>query len=103
MNEVISQIVTDILGVCEPLRIILFAEKHTMSTGKLKTVSLCVIVPAGTHCRALRIRLHLAISMDMPVNLSVYSVDEWEDLLDDHTSYASWIDKKGQVIYEQAT
>ena len=52
-----------------------------MSTGKLKAFSLCVIVPDGTDCRALRTRLHLALSADVPVNLSVYTAEEWEDLL----------------------
>lgn len=100
MTELVGQAVTDILRACTPARIIEFAEKRTMSTGKLKSVSLCVIVPTG-DARALRTRLHLAISVDIAVNLSVYTLDEWQALLDDPTSYAAWIDRKGQVLYEQ--
>ena len=54
-------------------------------------------------CRKLRPRLHLAISADVPVNLSVYTAEEWEDLCADETSYAAWIARKGQVIYEPTT
>ncbi len=103
MSESIRQAVADILRACQPLKIILFAEKRTMSTGKLKAFSLCVVVPEGTDCRQLRTRLHLALLADVPVNLSVYTTEEWGDLLADETSYAAWIARKGQVIYGPQT
>lgn len=103
MSESIRQAVRDILGVCQPQEIILFAEKRTMSTGKLKAFSLCVVVPDGTDCRQLRTRLHLALSTDVPVNLSVYTTEEWDDLTADNTSYAAWIARKGQVVYGPET
>ena len=103
MSESIRQAVEDILRACRPQEIILFAEKRTMSTGKLKAFSLCVVVPDGPDCRQLRTRLHLALSADVPVNLSVYTTEEWGDLLADETSYAAWIARKGQVIYGPQT
>ena len=103
MSESIRQAVRDILGVCQLQEIILFAEKRTMSTGKLKAFSLCVVVPDGTDCRQLRTRLHLALSADVPVNLSVYTTEEWDDLTADNTSYAAWIARKGQVVYGPET
>ena len=103
MTESIQQAERDILRVCQPRRIILFAEKRTMATGKLKSFSLCVIVPNGSDCRHLRTQLHLALSADVPINLSVYTADEWDELLEEETSYAAWIARKGQVIYEQET
>lgn len=103
MTESIQQAERDILRVCQPRRIILFAEKRTMATGKLKSFSLCVIVPNGSDCRHLRTQLHLALSADVPVNLSVYTADEWDELMEEETSYAAWIARKGQVIYEQET
>ena len=57
---------------------------YAMATGKLKAFSLCVIVPDGTDCRHLRTALHLALNADVPVNLSVYSTEEWDDL---HTHF----------------
>ena len=103
MSESIRQAVEDILRACRPQEIILFAEKRTMSTGKLKAFSLCVVVPDGTDCRQLRTRLHLALSTDVPVNLSVYTTEEWDDLTADNTSYAAWIARKGQVVYGPET
>ena len=103
MTDAIRQAVKDILGACHPLEIILYAEKRTMSTGKLKAFSLCVVVPEGSDCRRLRTRLHLALSADVPVNLSVYTTEEWDDLTADDTSYAAWIARKGQVVYGPET
>ena len=80
MTDAIRQAVKDILGACHPLEIILYAEKRTMSTGKLKAFSLCVIAPEGTDCRSLRTRLHLVLSADVPVSLSVYTTEEWDRL-----------------------
>ena len=45
MTQAIEQAVCDILGACQPVKIILYAEKRTMATDKLKAFSLCVIVP----------------------------------------------------------
>ena len=103
MSESIRQAVEDILRACRPQEIILFAEKRTMSTGKLKAFSLCVVVPEGSDCRQLRTRLHLALSADVPVNLSLYTTEEWDDLTADNTSYAAWIARKGQVVYGPET
>lgn len=103
MNDIIRQTTTDILQICQPQKIILFAEKRTMATGKLKALSLCIIVSDGVNCRDLRTKLHLAISVDVPINLNVYTSEEWEDLCGDNTSYAAWIARKGQVVYESTT
>lgn len=99
MTNEIQQAVEDILTVCQPQKILLYAEKRTMSTGKLKAFSLCIVVPAAADCRGLRTRLHLALSADVPVSLNVYTAQEWEHLIADETSYAAWIARKGQVVY----
>ena len=103
MNDLIAQAVRDILTVCHPQKILLYNEKRTLSTGKLKALSLCIIVPNGTNCRQLRTNLYLAISVDISVSLNVYPADEWQTLLFEHSSYAAWIARKGQVVYESET
>ena len=98
MTEIIAQAVRDILTACTPRKVILYAEKRTMATDKLKAFSLCVIL---SDARAVRTHLHLAITVDVPVSLSVYTIGEWDDLISDKTSYAAWIARKGRVIYDQ--
>ena len=101
MTEIIEQAVRDILTACTPRKVILYAEKRTMATDKLKAFSLCVIVPDNADCRKLRTHLHLAITAPVPVSLSVYTTEEWAELCTDSTSYAAWIARKGRVIYDQ--
>ena len=98
MTQAIEQAVCDILGACQPVKIILYAEKRTMATDKLKAFSLCIIVPESANCRTLRTHLHLAITVSVPVSLSVYTTEEWAELCTDSTSYAAWIARKGKVI-----
>ena len=81
MTQAIEQAVCDILGACQPVKIILYAEKRTMATDKLKAFSLCVIVPESANCRTLRTHLHLAITVSVPVSLSVYTTEEWAEPL----------------------
>lgn len=66
MTQAIEQAVCDILGACQPVKIILYAEKRTMATDKLKAFSLCIIVPESANCRTLRTHLHLAITVSVP-------------------------------------
>ncbi len=103
MKQLINTAVGDILTVCDPARVILYAEKRTMATGKLKSLSLCVVVPDGADCRELRTKLYLAIVMEVPISLNVYTVGEWDELSRYPGSYAAWISQKGQIIYESQT
>ena len=66
------------------------------ATDKLKAFSLCIIVPESANCRTLRTHLHLAITVSVPVSLSVYTTAEWAELCTDSTSYAAWIARKGK-------
>ena len=60
-----------------------------------------MIVPDGTDKHALQHALYLAIVADVPVNLTLYTVQEWDALTQDEDSYAAWIRRKGRVLYEQ--
>ena len=70
MTEIIEQAVRDILTACTPRKVILYAEKRTMATDKLKAFSLCVILSDDADARAVRTHLHfgqdLVCRMDRP-------------------------------------
>ena len=92
-----------ILRECAPERVILYAEKRTLTTDEIKSFSFCVIVPQCDDRNGLMQRLYLAIESDVPVNLTLYTHDEWAELQPDPSSYASWIGRRGRVIYESST
>ncbi len=94
--------VEQILRVCAPERVILYAEKRTLTNDKLKSLSFCIVVPECEDKNALMQRLYLAIESNVSVNLTLYTHDEWTELLKDPSSYAAWIGRRGRVIYEPA-
>ncbi len=98
-----DEVVQIIEESCTPQQIILYGEKRTLATDKLKAASLCIIVPDGTDKHSLQQKLYLSILADVPINLTLYTVAEWQALLTDATSYAAWIARKGRVLYEQRT
>lgn len=96
-------IVTTIRQLCTPLCIILYGEKRTLSTDKLKAASLCIVIPDDTDKHALQHTLYLSIIADIPINLTLYTIQEWNTLTQDETSYAAWIRRKGRLLYEQGS
>ncbi|MBS5145323.1 MAG: hypothetical protein KHY89_07425 [Butyricicoccus pullicaecorum] len=96
-----NEVVKIIEESCTPKQIILYGEKRTLATDKLKAASLCIVVPDGTDKHNLQHKLYLSIPADVPINLTLYTVEEWQELLTDATSYAAWIARKGRILYEQ--
>ncbi|MCI8856724.1 MAG: hypothetical protein HFH26_09310 [Clostridiaceae bacterium] len=99
MEKALSQI----LHECTPERVILFAEKRTLTNDKLKSLSFCIVVPSCEDKSALMQRLYLAIDSNVSINLTLYTHDEWTVLLEDPSSYAAWIGRRGRIIYEPTT
>ena len=96
-----QEVVQEIVRICTPVRVLLYNEKRTLSTDKLKAASFCVIVRDGADRQSLLTRLYLAVPAELPVQLTVYTQSEWRELTADPTSYAAWISRKGRVLYEQ--
>ncbi len=88
-----------ILALCSPEKVILHGSKRGLVSGKLKTASVCMVVPECDK-KALLNRLYLELPLDVQVNINLYTHDEWEELCQDPDSYASWIREKGTVLYE---
>lgn len=100
MNEREKNVIVDcVVSCCSPLKIILYGLKHGISSGKLKTASICIICNTQDK-NALIKELYLKMPLEIQVNIKLYTNDEWLDLLLDLNSYASWIFKKGTVLYE---
>lgn len=92
-------ILEGILSRCQPLRVILHGEKRSIASGELKSASICVVVPDCDKA-ALLSALYLAADLDIPLNINLYTREEWDELTADPLSYASWIARKGTVLYE---
>lgn len=97
-----SEILQGILSCCTPELIVLFNEKVTVEDHKLKSVKLCVVINC-TNKKEIAKKLYLSVDVDIPFDLVIYTPDEWNNLILNHSSYASHIKTKGVVIYESHT
>lgn len=94
-----SIIVKSVLKLCKPICIILYGAKHGLSSGKLKTANICIVIDDCDKNELLH-RLYLQMPLDVQVNIKLYTNEEWNKLQDDPDSYAAWISQKGAVLYE---
>lgn len=97
MDE-IERIRDEIVARCKPEKIILFGTKHSVSSGSLREITLCVVVDSPDKA-ALERQLYMDINSDISFNVLVYTTDEWNRHLSDEQSYAHRIMEKGTVIY----
>lgn len=94
-----KKLLDSLLTLCQPEKIILHGAKRGLTSGRLKVASLCIVVP-DCDKKALLRRLYLELPLDVQVNINLYTHDEWDELIQDPDSYASWIAEKGTVLYE---
>ena len=59
-----------------------------------------MVIPSGSDRDALLHDLYLSIDADIPLNFTLYTTSEWEELNEDPASYAAWIGRKGRVVYD---
>ena len=95
-----QEVVQEIARICTPVRVLLYNEKRTLSTDKLKAASFCVVIPNGSDRDAMLRALYLSIDIEIPLNFTLYTAEEWEELNDDPASYAAWIGRKGRAVYD---
>lgn len=100
MDRQTEKILTGILAHCSPRTVILFGEKHALSTGEIKSLDFCVILPEADKPALLQ-EIYLAVESEVPFQVLLYTCQEWIDCIADFSSYAAAIHKKGTVLYGQ--
>jgi hypothetical protein len=97
MDE-IERIRDEIVSLCKPVKIILYGKKHSVSTGFVKDISLCVILKNGDKAVTEK-QIYMTIDSDVSFTVLLYTQLEWDRLITDEQSYAHRISEKGTVIY----
>ena len=98
-NSEILKLVEQILGICSPLKIILYSKKHNLND-ELASFKLCVIVPDDTDPVSLESRIYLELDSENSFDVLIYKSTEWNRLSADDISFAGKIVKTGVVLYE---
>jgi len=96
-NE-INLIKEQIVSLYNPSKIILFGSQAKGTATIKSDIDLCVVKDTENK-RELLADMYLNIESSIPFDLLLYTEAEWNQCVNDTTSFAYLIDKKGTVIY----
>lgn len=96
--EQIEDIKQQIITQYAPQKIILFGSCAKGVIRRNSDIDLCIILETE-DVRSLKQEMQLSLSADIPLDIVVYTPDQWEKHLQDPTSFARLIYTKGAVLY----
>ena len=96
-NE-INLIKEQIVSLYNPSKIILFGSQAKGTATIKSDIDLCVVKDTENK-QELLADMYLNIESSKPFDLLLYTEDEWNRCVNDTTSFAYLINKKGTVIY----
>lgn len=96
-NE-INSIKEQIVSRYDPLKIVLFGSQSRGNATRTSDIDLCVVKDTNNK-RELLTDMYLNIESNMPFDLLLYTEAEWGKYVNDVSSFAYLINKKGTVIY----
>jgi predicted nucleotidyltransferase len=101
MNHVqneINSIKEQIVSRYAPSKVVLFGSQARATATKRSDIDLCIVKNTDNK-RELLTDMYLNIESSKPFDLILYTEAEWNQCVDDTTSFAYLINKKGIVIY----
>lgn len=81
-----------------PSKIIVFGSQAKGTATKKSDIDLCIVKDTDNK-RELLTDIYLNIESSKPFDLLLYTEAEWDQCVNDTTSFAYLINKKGTVIY----
>lgn len=79
-------------------RIILFGSRAKGTEREQSDIDICIVAQTPNK-RRLAALLSAEIECELPIDILVYTPDEWDECIKDETSFASKIIKEGMVLY----
>ena len=81
-----------------PDKILLFGSRAKGAAAPASDIDLCVVVNTANK-RRLIADMYYAVESEMPIDILVYTPDEWEMCVNDTTSFAHKISREGVALY----
>lgn len=100
--EEIMRITLQLVSAFSPEKVILFGSQAKGTATESSDIDLCIIVHTVDRRETLA-DMYLLIESDIPVDLILYTPEQWQDNLEVEGSFASLIAEKGVVLYERFT
>jgi predicted nucleotidyltransferase len=94
----IVNIKEQIVSQYSPSKVILFGSQAKGTATNKSDIDIC-IVKSTDKKRELLTDMYLNIDSDKPFDLLLYTEDEWNDCINDPTSFAYLVNQKGTILY----
>lgn len=82
-------------------KLIVFGVKRREKDSSITDVDICVIAKDIDDKKSWLKKAYLEIDSDIPYDLFLYTLNEWNDCIKQTKSFASRIERKGLVVYEK--
>ncbi len=100
-KEKITELVSEIVEKYSPLQIFMISKK-TDKNGDITTFKICAILKDEYENRAeIEGKILVNSDVEIPFDVIIYNISDWNELLLDDCSFAYRIDNEGEVLYEQ--
>lgn len=98
VKPLIISIKDQIVSHYSPAKIILFGSQVKGTATKKSDIDICIVKDTNSK-RELLTDMYLNIDSSKPFDLLLYTENEWNECVNDTTSFAYLINKKGTLIY----
>ena len=96
--EELHKIKDQIINMYSPFKIILFGSLAKHKIKSTSDIDLCIIIDTKDK-RGLLQKMYYEVETDYPLDIVIYTVDEWEQLKNEKNSFLYKIQNEGEVIY----
>lgn len=97
-NKEIDSIKKQIIEKYDPKEIILFGSVAKGTFREHSDIDLCIVMDT-MHKRELLTNMYIDIESNIPFDLVLYTIEEWENCINDKSSFAYSIINTGVKIY----
>lgn len=98
MDYSLSKITEEIINKFRPTKIVLFGSVAKGIYSENSDIDLCIIKDTDDK-RLLTSSIYTEIDCDIPFDIIVYTLEEWDKNINDLSSFAYLINKSGVVLY----
>ncbi len=98
--EEVKRVTDQIVKHFSPDKVILFGSQAKGTAGEESDIDLCIVMQTKDRRETL-CELYLLIESEIPVDLILYTPEQWASCAAEEGSFASLILEKGMVVYER--
>lgn len=93
-----EQLTNQLTQLYSPDVIFLFGSQANGSATEKSDVDICIVVETDNKRRLLA-QMYFSIDYDKPIDIVIYTPEEWKQCIEDTTSFAYKINQEGVKLY----